>query len=67
LFVDDKDFNVLRVYLEKESHTSNKLSSFSNEYENQITKEMCDIALVIKLDYSNFSDIVDILVKYVIT
>ena len=48
-----KDIILIKIFLEKEDVVKNNLSNISNEYENLISKDSCDLALSFKHDWSN--------------
>lgn len=67
VFIESSDFNVITVYLTKEDKTTNNLSFTSNLYEHRIRSRDCDINFQFKKNWSNSQELLNILVKRVIT
>lgn len=60
-FLEDQgDFNIVKVYLEKED-LKNKPSKGSSHYEGQIKPEDCDIVFKYDKKYSNFEELIGLI------
>lgn len=55
---------LVKVFLKKEDVTCNKLSNLSNEYENLINENDCDIVLTFNKDWTNTKKLINVIEKF---
>lgn len=61
----NKDLNIITIYLDKEDVVQYKGTEATEAFEGKISKEDCDISFTYAKDWSNSQELLDLIINYV--